>query len=505
MATPSFTPAQSFASHPLAWADPAARAKPSDADKRSAAGLQYLLQSDPPAQLGGWGGDRYEQLRHYRGVVAIAIRAYLDAVGGCKFNLLRRKAATVKKSTGGEGHYTRDDEYEPVEPGAHPLAEVLERPGGARGAWSMHEECAYLTLQHLLAGDAPAWTPVNAAGKPVRFFALVGATVSAQPGTSTEYPKGSYLVTSYNPGGFFAAGNLGTTARLPAEEVGRFRSLHPWSRNLGMSRLQVGDREIDCLEAITESRWAMFDHGMQLDAVALMPGLDRDECVKLQREMERKQGGAKNARKFAVLGGGGMMDKMDLKTFGQSSREMDYVNSYDQAAGVVASLFGVPKEIINFGIDSNYSKDWAAQRRFYDLAISPYCRMLSVFLTQHLARPWEDEPGELKIEVEPACPKNLETDSQNRNTGLQAGAVTVNEWRMANGLKEIPDGELPLPAPRTPRKCRARANLIRNPPRTPRRRRRRRSRVRRLRRWACRTRAKRGKRGTRSRSRRRSP
>jgi 2'-5' RNA ligase len=442
----NFTPAQSFASHPLAlMADPDARAKPGPADQRSAAGLQWLLQSDPPAQIGGWGGDRYEQLRHYRGIVAIAIRAYLDAIGGCKFNLLKKKTKAVQKSAGGQGHYSRDDEYEPVEPGAHPLADVLERPGGESGVWSMHEECAYLTLQHLLTGDAPAWMPVgHRHGRPVRFFALVGAMVSAQPGTSQDYPKGSYLVSSYNPGGFFAAGNLGTQARLPGEEVGRFRGLHPWSRNLGMSRLQVGDREIDCLEAITESRWAMFEHGPQFDTALLLPGMDVSECERLQKSVEKKYGGAKNARRFAVFGGGGLTDKIDLKTISQSSREMDFNQSYDQAAGVVASLFGVPKEIINFGIDSNYAKDWAAQQRFHDLAISPYCRMLGVFLTQHLARPWEKSYGELKIEVEPACPKNLETEAQTNNTGLQAGAKLVNEWRLANGLKPLPDGDVPL-------------------------------------------------------------
>ena len=446
----TFTPATTY--NPYAMLLPDARSTPDEAQRRAAGALQLVLESDTPATESGygtgWGADRYQQTNHYRGVVAIAIQAYLDALSACKFTLLRKKSKTLTKSASGGGNYARDDEYEPVGPDEHPLARVLEQPGGESGPWSIHQECTYLTLQYLLTGDAPVWTPCNRDGKPVRFFALTSALVHAQfgAGQNPQYPKGAYRVTPYGGSGFFAAGRLGSYALLPGEEVARLRAPHPWSRALGMSPLQVGDREIDCLEAITQSRWAMFDHGVQLDAALMLPGMSEDEGKVVRQSIENKHGGARNARRFLVLSGAGMDAKWDLKTFGQSAREMDYGTSYDQAAGVALSLFRVPKGVVNFDANINYSGLWASRQAFHELTISPYCRgRLSVFLTQALARPWESEPGELKIEVEPQEPKNKEEDDKRRDAALNSGGIDLNEWRVGAGFKPKPDGDVPLP------------------------------------------------------------
>jgi hypothetical protein len=450
MGANSFTP--SITLNPLAMLAPDARSTPPAADRKQSAYYQAVIESDVSSGWGssyggGWGGDRYQQVAHFRGVVAVAIRAWLDALSACKFTLYRRKKQTVKKSASGQGNYARDDEYEPLTADEHPLAKVLEEPDGPDGVWSIQQECAYLALQFLLTGDAPAWLPVNGAGKPVRFFALTSAMTQMiyQPGTNPQYPKGAYRVTPYNGGGaFFVGGQMGSYAVLPGEEVARLRDYNPWSRTLGMSRLQTNDREVDVLEAITQSRWAMFDHGTQLDAALLLPGLDAEAGKAVQEAIERKHGGARHARRFMVLAGAALDAKWDLKTFGQSSREMDFTTSYDQAAGVVLSLFGVPKQNANFNTESNYAQDWAAQQKFYDLTLSPFCRgKLSDFLTQALARKWEERRGELKIECEPQVPKNLETEAKEREFAATQGFISHNEYRIATGRKPDPDGDVP--------------------------------------------------------------
>src|SRR5262245_60012778 len=204
---------------------PDARATPNPAQRQQAAVYERYLQSDPP---GWWAANRVEQTNHYAGVVAIAAKAYMDAIGAAKFTVLERKTpGLLSKSTSGSGNYSRDDEYEPVVPG-HPLAQIVEHPGGVDGVWSIQHECAYLTLQHILTGDAPAWTPVNSGGKPVRFYALTSALVTPQfaAGINPAYPKGAYRVTPYSTGGFYMGGALATGAILPGEEVARFREYH---------------------------------------------------------------------------------------------------------------------------------------------------------------------------------------------------------------------------------------------------------------------------------------
>jgi 2'-5' RNA ligase len=421
--------------------------KPDPAAKLTSRLLQVTLSSDPPGYALS---NRYEQTNHYTGVIYIALKAYMDSIGAAKFTVLERKPkGTVRKSLG-MGNYSRDDEYEPADPD-HPLCQILEKPGGDDGVWSMGQECVYLTLQHMLTGDAPVWTPTNEDDRPVQFYSLTSALVSPMFNYANEqYPQGAYRVTPYTASGFYAGTALMTGAILPGEEVKRFRMPHPWARNLGMSPLQTGGREIDVLEAITMSRWSYFEHGLQLDSVVNMPGASEDQITAFYEKLNQRNGGAKNARRVLVIGGAGAMDaggnKFGVSQLGPTNREMDYGNSYDSAASVVMALFRVPKQIGGLVEGTNYSADWAAQKRFYDLGTQPYARNLSMFLTQALARPWcpKGDPGRFKIEVEVPEPRNVEEEAKERQFALTNNVLAVNEYRKATGRRPVEGGDVPL-------------------------------------------------------------
>ncbi len=423
--------------------------QPGPAERVSARVLQLGLQHQLP---GFWAADKYAQTNHYTGLIRLVIQHYLDQIGGAKFCALKRKPKTVKKSTSGVGQYSRDDEFEPLEDD-HPLNAILKAPGGEDGVWSMGQECAFLTLQHWLTGDAPAWTPVNAAGLPVQFYSLTAATVQASfAAGNPAYPNGSYLVTPYAGANlFYTAGMLATAARLPGEEVRFFRQYHPWARNLGMGVLQSGALEVDILEAISRSRWAYFDQALQLDSVIYIPGADKETLDRLEHETNNRHAGARNARKALFVGGAGAIDPtgkpVSVQQLGQGARELDFNSSFEQAAAFVSSFFRVPKVLLGLSESgSSYAADWAAQRRFYDLGMLPYARNLGVFLTQTLARPWGTADGEeYVIEVEIAPPQNVESEQQVRQFGATNGLTSVNEWRRANGMKPVEGGDAPLP------------------------------------------------------------
>lgn len=433
-----FTPAHTLNS--IEMLAPTARATPAPADRRAASYYQQVLQHDPP---GSWGADKYEQTNHLTGMVSVAAKAYTDAVAAAKATAWEKKRTNLTRKSLGIGHYATAEEYEPCDPD-HPLCRVIEEPGGPDGAWEFTQELEFLTLQYLLTGDAPAWAPHNATGKPVRFFALTSART--QPmfglGVNPMYPKGAYRVQPYQGmSGFYMGGQIAAGAILPAEEVGRLREMNPWDRSLGMSRLQAGAKEIDVLEAITESRWGMFDHGLQLDTVALLPGIDTDECKRLQADLTQKAGGARNARRFVVLGGGAMGDKFDLKTFGQSAREMDYQQSYDQAAGVVLAFFRVPRSTAGLTNASTYSGLYAEKQQLREYGLIPHFFKLSRFATQTVAKPWNEYPGQYKIEVE--CPPlgDVEAEAKEREFAWTNDLIKKNAYLKATGREPEPDGD----------------------------------------------------------------
>lgn len=423
--------------------------QPGPAERVSARVLQLGYQHQLP---GFWADDKFAQTNHYTGLIRLVIQHYLDQIGGAKFCALKRKRKTVKKSTSGVGQYSRDDEFEPLDDD-HPLSQILKAPGGEAGVWSMGQECAFLTLQHWLTGDAPAWCPVNAAGLPVQFYSLTAATVHAQfAAGSAAYPNGSYRVTPYTGAGmFYAAGMLATTAVLPGEEVRFFRQYHPWARNMGMGVLQSGALEIDILEATSRSRWAYFDQALQLDSVIYIPGADEATLRRLEEETNNRHAGARNARKALFVGGAGAIDPtgkpVSVQQLGQGARELDFNSSFEQAAAFVSSFFRVPKVLLGLSESgSSYAADWAAQRRFYDLGMVPYARNLGVFLTQTLARPWgREDDEEYVIEVEIAPPQNVESEQQELQFALQQGVISVNEYRTAHNRKPVEGGDAPQP------------------------------------------------------------
>jgi len=420
-------------------------ADPPPAHRINSFALQVALQSDPP---GWWAGNVWEQYQNYQGAVAIAIEAYMTALKGAKYNVLRRKAKVQKSLGGGQGIYSRDDDYEPVEPD-HPLAQVLAEPSGEDGVWTMADEAAFIALQNQLTGTSFVWMPRNRDGKPVRLFGLTTGSITQTiaPG-NPMYPQGAYMVTPYvgNAGWMAGGGMVAQSTPLPAEEVQRFRRLNPVSRTFGLSRLDTGARDIDMLKAITEFRWSYFNSGVALDTVVMLPGADQETQERTERQLLQKSGGAKNARKLLVVGGnvGEGNGKASIQQLAPNAKDLDFPQGFEQALGQVLAIFGVPKLVANFGDSSNYATFHGELRRFYDNTISPFCRDLSAFLTRALARPWSEYAGEYVIEIEPQIPKDVDAERTELQSALSAGAITVNEYRMATGRDAWDDGDEPL-------------------------------------------------------------
>jgi hypothetical protein len=453
MGSYSFPPSGAAALPPqFALLAPDTRARPTPAEQTQAGLLQLVLQAGT-AQMGAWGADRYEQTNHLTGAIGLAVPPFLDACRGAKVTAYRRRKSprdgAVAKSAGVLGHFARDEGYEPLDPD-HPLARILERPNGEAGKWSMPRELAFLALQYMLTGDAPAWCPVNDAGKPVQFYALTSATTQLQIGAGVDarYPKGAYRVTPYSgTGSFGMAGGLYAGAVLPGEEVHRLVNENPWVRGAGLSRLQVGAVQIDILEAILRSWNAFFTSAPMLDAVVMIPGADATVTELLQKQITAKHGGADNhGRRLLIMGGGDSSagGRPTIQTLGMNAPEMGFLDSFEKMTEFVLALLRVPKPVAGLSDSSNYATFYAAKQQFYELALNPFFLRCSDFLTAALADAWAEEPGELRVEVQPPPLGDLEMEAQELEFAFQNDAITVNEYRKATGRAPVPDGDVPL-------------------------------------------------------------
>ena len=424
------------------------RAEPGPAERAAAYSFGVTQRSEQP---GWWGRDVWEQIDHYKGAVALAIQPYINFFLGANYCAYRKRkgAGTVRKSVpGGESKYSRDDGYEPLEDD-HPVCEVLRRPGGDDGAFTLGFEMAFGTLQRLLTGQAPFWLPVNKDGKPCQLYALTAAYTQAaySPG-HPQYPQGAYRVLPAAGWGW-ATTALNVPALLPAEEVALLKDINPVSRHRGKSKLELGAKQIDLLNAIVDFQWSYFNEGCALDMVVSVPGADEATAKAIKRDLLEKHGGSRNARKLAVFGGGygGEPGKsISAVNLAPNAKDLDFPNGRTMSLQEVMAFFGTPKVLAGYTEDSNYATYIGQLRMFRDMWLKPAFEIASDFLSKHLAEPWAEDDEELVIAIEPQIPKDEDAAAKELEFAVGQGLITVNEYRHATGRDSVPDGDLPASA-----------------------------------------------------------
>lgn len=419
--------------------------------RRQGAAMLAYRRSDPP---GSWTDNRLLQSQKFTGVTYVAIQSILDLVGGCTYQVVRRKRKVVKATflPGGRvvkamptAHAQADDEeYTPFRDRDHPLGAVVARPNAHQ---TFGELCGDIVLQNRLTGVGPLWTVPNRAGKPVELWALKTALTYPIYQLSTMYPKGAWRVNPYGaaagwmgmmPGGLSATGGI-----IPGEEVARFRERHPLIDWDGFSPLTADARQLDILEAIDESRWSAMNDGLQLDAVLTVPGADQGELDRLSTKMREKAGGSKNARKFLTLAtppGTNPADRPTLNVFGTSPRDMDYSQGWEQMTKFCLAVFGVPASVAGLQEKTSYAELYASLRQFHHRQ-GQFIRRLAEWLTKVLCWPWCEHPDEFKLQID--LPGLDDPDMLERQLGADTGIRTVNERRALRNLDPVEGGDVP--------------------------------------------------------------
>jgi hypothetical protein len=428
-------------------------------------GRAYLLDVMQRGLPGYPTDDRYLQSQKFTNLVYASVKPLMRAVRKADVVCLKRTkkrrnrttfgpGSTVAKSlSAGYGKSQRDD-YVPVDAG-HPVARVLDRPQQRDGTETLGDVLEYATMQSSLTGVSPFWCVPSLKYlqrdeyRPVQLYALPTALTVPQPARSEFYPAGSYRITPYyaSPTGGsgwyqgMAAGVAGTV--LDGREIKRRLHKHPLYRWDGYSPLTACAFLLDIAEAIDQSRWAAMQHGTTPDMIFTAVGMDPPSIAAFEEQFKQRNGGSRNHRKVVTVSTPHPEGKLDVKTPFISAREMDYVQSWEQASKAVFAVFGIPDVLVYGG--GNYAENYAAEKFYYRNTVGPECEELGDFLTASVAQPWEEEPGELCIELHPDEPRNEELAVISAKDMAEMGLTFVNQTLASQNLPPVPGGDVPLP------------------------------------------------------------
>jgi hypothetical protein len=435
---------------------------PTEQVRQGRAYLLDLMQSGLP---GYPTDDRILQSQKFTGIVYTAIRPLMRAVRKADVTCLKRvkkrrnrttfgPGSVVAKSTASYGKSQRDD-YIPVDAG-HPVARLLDRPQQKDGTETLGDVLEYGILQTCLTGVAPFWC-VPAARylergewRPVQLYALPTALCVPQPTRGPEYPAGLYRLTPYYASptasaGWYqgmAAGVAGTL--LDGREVKRRKLKHPNYLWDGYSPLTACAFLLDVAEAVDQARWAQMQHGINPSLFITANGLDGPAITALEENLKQTKGGARASRKVVVVSSPHPEGKIDVKTPTGGQQRLDYSDDWEQVQAAVLAVFGTPRTVAGLSTAAGYAELYAAKRQFHEMTVAPECEEIGDFLTAALAQPWEEEDGELFVEVVPDEPRNEETANIPAKDRLETGAWTVNEVRASQNSPPVPGGDVPL-------------------------------------------------------------
>ncbi|MET0137003.1 MAG: phage portal protein [Sphingobium sp.] len=303
------------------------------------------------APLGDWPSSYDAQLRAavlINPVAQRAMRLVAEAVGGVA---LSATAAT---------------------PGDALLATrlVTERSGGQ----VLMETLAANILLH---GNGYAQIAGDAAGVPIRLFALRPERVSVEPDAA-----GWPVAYSYRVGE--------RLARYPAEDgAGRtaivhLRAFHPLDDHYGLGCLGAAAGAVAIHNAATRWNKALLDNAARPSGALVYEttdgaGLSGEQFDRLREELRDAFQGAENAGRPMLLEGGLRWQALSL-----SPADMDFVGLKAAAARDIALAFGVPPMLLGLPGDNSYANYREANKALWRQTILPLATMILSGLAQGL-------------------------------------------------------------------------------------------------------------------------
>ena len=441
-------------------------AKPRDA-------IVQFLQGWQSGSLGNWTQNRIELVNHFRSWPYVAIKSICEEIACqtpqiCRIvegaaieaemtrslhlaksfqerDQIRRAYARrlVPKSLRRKAlaHMQQDDEMEPVDK-SHPLVKLLQNPNGPDVAWTFFYR---IPMYLMLTGTAYIYVAPNRVGQPCQLWVVPshwvrefphdvhGQPVDKLVGSYEITPSAGYVANDYSQGWFLGGGGR---RKVDESEIIKISFPSPISLVDGWAPTAAVGQWIDISGAIGNSRVQTFYNGafpgvvLQLDKEVAAP--TQDELIRIMAKFEEKAVGVRNSRRSYVLAPG-----MTLAPYGQTSVEMDYVNSETQSRDQLLAAFRVGPTVAGITEQTSYAADTAARLGFYHSTLKPLLMLIGQVMTEKLASRFGED---LVVYWQDPTPDDPEFVLKRNESMFRNSSITPNEIRADAGMEPFEYG-----------------------------------------------------------------
>lgn len=310
----------------------------------------------------------------------------------------------------------------------HPLLELLTNINGQMTSVELWQQWC----TDLLLGGEEGWELVKGSrGGYVEIWPRQPHVINVRPDPQR--------LRYFNVAEYIIDDTIGEPYRLPPDELLHFKFFNPRNPWRGIAPITAIRMSI-AIDVYAQAWQKMFyRNSTRPDMAVIAPeGLTPDERSDIEKKLMQEHGGVGNAWKPIVLEQG----VSDIKVFSFPPKDLEWVSQREMSREEIGAMFGVPDEIMGWGRDT-YENFSAALRVFWLLTLVPLTGFRDTSLTEYFQRVKMLRPDERVVTDLSgiAVLRENDGDEWTRAQGqIDRGALLINEWRGAHGLKPVPWG-----------------------------------------------------------------
>ena len=263
------------------------------------------------------------------------------------------------------------------------------------------------------------------------------------------FPLNPELVTPVNDSKTYVSGYSyrqqdGKTIVFPAKDIIHFKEFNPFEDTLGMSLIDTASGIILTDKYLTAYNKNYFKNSAMPDVAIEVPAeLGDDQVAQIRQDWIREFSGPRKRGVPAVMHSGSKVIK-----FQGSIADMQVVAQSNNNRDNILAMFGTSKTMLGLVENVNLANVRAQESIFDRRTIYPRNTNIAITISEFLVYQFDSNADSLtktsqryvlRAKIEPVSDQETTTRCQMQ---YNAGIITKNEWRAAEGIPAIDGGDV---------------------------------------------------------------
>ena len=369
-----------------------------------------------PMGRASWSGHNFRQLAtegfEYNPIVAACVTKIARAAAGIDLHLY---------------DYTRQGDLRKVD--KHPILDLINAPNAA---WSGRQFVEKILTHHQIGGNAYVLADNGEAHAPNQIWVLPPEKMTI------VNPRGDFLPDAYRYQPGTAAERTYPVNKVTGQcAILHLKTVNPLDEWTGLAPMAPASYAIDVFNAGQEwNKSILQNEGRPSGVLQMREGKDGspaflsdEQFDRLKADVNASYTGSGNAGKPLILEGG-----LEWKQIGLSARDMDHRETMLTNARFIASVYGVPEQLLNIPGSSTFANYEQAMMSFYADTVLPLLGLILEDINRWLPRLFGAEKMFLWYDEEqiPALEPRRKEKFSRINGSL---FMTYDEKREATGME----------------------------------------------------------------------